>query len=283
VVTESGITMWCGSDTIDPISRGAAAFGAMQATTVIGVPHVFAGALFPAGSGFTRRLWVAVAVTVAFTLLARWLRGVSLSGSIAGAIVCFVLYAAAGAGAFAALVTVFVLTWVATQFGYRRKQKRGTAESGEGRTASQVLANLATAAGFAGASALSGKPVFMLAAAAALSEAAADTVSSEFGQAHSDRSRLITTWKVVPAGTDGGVTVTGTVAGMVAAVIVSGVCLVTGLIPWKWARLSLAAGVAGMIVDSFLGALLERRKLLSNDWVNFLSTLIAAGVALLLA
>jgi uncharacterized membrane protein len=38
-----------------------------------------------------------------------------------------------------------------------------------------------------------------------------------------------------------------------------------------------------MIVDSYLGALLERRKLLNNDWVNFFSTLTAAGVALLLA
>jgi uncharacterized membrane protein len=43
--------------------------------------------------------------------------------------------------------------------------------------------------------------------------------------------------------------------------------------------ISIIAAVAGMIADSFLGALLERRKLLNNDWVNFVSTLIAAGVA----
>ena len=258
--------MWCGSNTMSAISGGVAAFGV---------------AFLP--GGFTRRLWVALVVTTAFTLLARWLRGVSLSGSIAGATVCFVLYAAAGPAAFAALVTVFVVTWVATQFGYRRKQTRGTAESREGRSASQVLANLATAAGFAGAFALSGKPIYMLAAVAALSEAAADTVSSEFGQAHSDRSRLITTWKIVPAGTDGGVTGIGTAAGMVAAAIVSGVCLGTGLVGLKWAGFSMIAGVTGMIVDSFLGAVFEQRKLLNNDWVNFLSTLVAAGVAMLLA
>jgi uncharacterized protein (TIGR00297 family) len=273
--------MWCGSNTIGPISRGIAAVEAMRATSVIGA-RFFGGAMSSAGFGFTRRLGVAVVVTIAFTLFARWLRGVSFSGSIAGAIVCFVLYAAAGVGAFAALVTVFVVTWVATQFGYRRKQKRGTAESREGRTASQVLANLATAAGFAGVSALSGKPIYMLAAVAALSEAAADTVSSEFGQAHSDRSRLITTWKIVPAGTDGGVTVIGTIAGITASAIVSGVCLVTGLVRLKWAGFSMIAGVIGMIVDSYLGALFERRRLLNNDWVNFLSTLVAAGVALLL-
>jgi uncharacterized membrane protein len=37
-----------------------------------------------------------------------------------------------------------------------------------------------------------------------------------------------------------------------------------------------------MIADSFLGAVMERRKLLNNDAVNFLGTLIAAGVASLL-
>jgi uncharacterized membrane protein len=38
-----------------------------------------------------------------------------------------------------------------------------------------------------------------------------------------------------------------------------------------------------MIADSFLGAILERRRVLNNDWVNFLGTLTAAGLALLLA
>jgi uncharacterized membrane protein len=36
-----------------------------------------------------------------------------------------------------------------------------------------------------------------------------------------------------------------------------------------------------MVADSYLGALFERRNLLNNDGVNFLSTLVAAGVALL--
>ena len=247
------------------------------------MPHFSFSALLGTSLAFSSRFWAAALVTLAFAVLARWLRGVSLSGSIAGAVVCFVLYASAGPGAFAALVSVFVLTWIATRFGYRRKQWLGTAESREGRTATQVLANLATAAVFAGAAALSGRAVLLLAAAAALSEAGADTVSSELGQAHSETARLITTWEVVPAGTDGGVSAAGTIAGVVAAVIVSGVCLLAGLVPLKWAGFSLIAGVIGMIVDSYFGAVFERRKLLNNDWVNFLSTLTAAGVALLLA
>lgn len=228
------------------------------------------------------RLWAALVVTGGFALLGRWVRGVSVSGAVAGAVVCFILYAAAGPSAFASLVSVFVLTWVVTRFGYRRKQKLGTAENREGRTASQVLANVATAAAAAAVSALTGKTVFLLATAAALSEAAADTVSSELGQAYGRTAHLITTWRSVPAGTDGGMSLIGSLGGIGAAAIVSGVSLFAGLIPSRWFIISLIAGSLGMIVDSYLGALLERRKLLNNDWVNFLSTVAAAGIAILL-
>jgi uncharacterized protein (TIGR00297 family) len=233
--------------------------------------------------GPLRPLSTAVIVTVVFAALARWVRGVSFGGAIAGAAVCFLLYLGAGFGAFAALVAVFALTWISTRFGYRRKEKLGTAEKLDGRTALQVLANLAVAACCAGLSALTGrKAVFLVALSAALSEAAADTVSSELGQARSAKARLITTWEEVSAGTDGGVSWAGTVAGIAAAAVVSLVCVVTGLVPLRWLGIAIIAAVAGMIADSLLGALLERRKLLNNDAVNFLGTLVAAGVASLL-
>ncbi len=236
------------------------------------------------GVSVERQLWIAGAVTLAFSALARWIRGVSPSGAIAGAIVCFLLYAGAGPGAFAGLVSVFALAWITTRLGYQRKQRLGTAEKQDGRTASQVLANLGVAASCAALYAASqGKAIFLLATAAALSEAAADTVSSELGQASSEKARLITTWEQVPAGTDGGVSLIGTLAGIAAATLVSLVCVLTGLLAWKWLGTSVAAAVLGMVADSYLGAWLERRQLLNNDSVNFLSTLVAAGAASLLA
>lgn len=234
----------------------------------------------PAG----RQLWVAGAVTVAFSALARWIRGVSPAGAVAGAIVCFLLYAGAGPGAFAALVSVFALAWITTRLGYQRKQRLGTAEKQDGRTASQVLANLGVAACCAALYVAShGKAIFLLATAAALSEAAADTVSSEVGQASSEKARLITTWEQVPAGTDGGISLVGTLAGVAAAALVGLVSFLTGFLPGKWLGTSVAAAVLGMVADSYLGAWGERRQLLNNDTVNFLSTLIAAGAASLLA
>lgn len=226
----------------------------------------------------------AALVTVAFALLARAIRGVTTSGAIAGATVCFLLYSIAGPGAFAALVSVFVLAWITTRLGYSQKQKLGTAEKSEGRTASQVLANLGIAAVCAVLFAFSAKNFsYLLAACAALAEAAADTVSSEFGQAFQQQARLITTGELVPAGTDGGVTLAGTLAGAAAAAIVAGVSVVTGVIPKGWLGFCVLAAVAGMLFDSVLGALLERRHLLNNDAVNFLSTVFAAALAFALS
>jgi uncharacterized protein (TIGR00297 family) len=229
-----------------------------------------------------RPLWTAIIVTLIFTALARWLRGVSLSGAIAGFAVCILLYMGAGAGAFVALVSVFALTWVSTRFGYRRKEKQGTAEKLDGRTAWQVLANLSVAAICAGLTITTGNLAFLLGVSAALSEAAADTVSSELGQARNERARLITNWEEVPAGTDGGVSWAGTLAGIAAATVVSLVCVLTGVVPSNWLGASIGGAIAGMIADSYMGALLERRKLLTNDAVNFLGTLVAACAATLL-
>lgn len=225
--------------------------------------------------------WVIGGVlTLAFTVLARSVRGVTNSGAVAGAVTCFVLYLGGGPGAFAALITVFALAWITTRLGYQGKQKLGIAERREGRKASQVLANLGVATACAALSLLShDRALFLLAMAAALSEATADTVSSEVGQAVGKSARLITTWRPVSPGTDGGVSLIGTLAGIAAAGIVSSVGVLGGLLPRQWLLVSMAAAILGMVADSFLGAWLERRHLVNNDSVNFLGTLIAALAA----
>lgn len=235
-------------------------------------------------AGNEERWAIAALLTLAFALLAHRMHGVTNSGALVGAVSCFVLYLGGGAGAFAALVSVFALAWITTRLGYQRKQKLGTAERREGRKGSQVLANLGVATACAALSLLDPhRTFFLLAMAAALSEAAADTVSSEIGQAYSQNARLITSWNPVPPGTDGAVSLLGTLAGVVASGVVSSVCVLGGLLPMRWLPISGGAAILGMFADSFLGAWLERRRLVNNDSVNFLGTLIAAVAAFLLA
>lgn len=226
---------------------------------------------------------VFAALTLLFAALGRLVRGVTTGGAVAGAVVCFALLWAAGVGAFAALLTVFVLTWIATRIGYSRKQGLGTAEAPTGRDALQVLANLGTAGGCAILYAISGDYRFLIAMAAALAEAAADTVSSEIGQAFGGAPRLITTWLKVGPGTNGAITLAGTLAGALAAGAVAVVFVLTKTIAWPVCVVCAAAGVAGMIFDSLLGATLERRRIMGNNAVNFTSTVIAALLGFLLS
>jgi uncharacterized protein (TIGR00297 family) len=229
------------------------------------------------------RLAIAAAVTVGFGLLARALRGVSRSGMLAGGAACFLLFAGAGPSAFAALATLFLLTWATTRLGYRRKQEMGIAERGDGRDAWQVVANLAVAALGAVGFSVTGNHIWLLAATAALAEAGTDTVASEVGQLSSHTVLLITTWKRVQAGTDGGITLTGTIAGTVAALVIALVAEQGGMVAHAQVWIPVVAGFVGMLIDSVLGATLQRRSWINNETVNFLSTLAAAGLAVLIA
>ncbi len=235
-------------------------------------------------AALSHHFWPATVITVGFGVLARLLRAVDLSGAIAGVIVTWVLFVAAGPAAFAAVAAVFVLAFLTTRLGYRHKQFLGTAERRGGRTASQVLANLGAAAACGVLFIVASRPeLWLLALSAALAEAAADTVSSEYGQASGSTAYMITTWEVVPVGTDGGISLPGTLAGLAASILLSLVCAAGGLVSRRWMAITFAAGILGMFADSYLGAWLERRRRLTNDQVNFLSTVIAAALALLLA
>src|SRR2546430_344347 len=222
-------------------------------------------------------LWIAAITTVVCTALARFMRGVSRSGAVAGAVICFALIASVGLGAFVGLIAVFALTWIATRYGYRRKQTLGIAERPEGRKASQVSANLGVAAACAIFYRLSQhNSLFLVAMVAAFAEAGADTVSSELGQTADRQPRLITTWESVPAGTHGAVSIIGTVSGVLSAAVIAGISAAVRMLLWQHVPDCLGAAAAGMFFDSILVASLERQGRIGNDAVNLLSTLLAA-------
>ena len=225
------------------------------------------------------RLAIAAAVTLGFAVLARALRGVNRSGALAGGLACFLLFAGAGPAAFGTLAALFLMTWVATRLGYRRKLALGLAERREGRNAWQILANLAVAALGSVAFSATGNRVWLIAALAALAEAATDTVASEIGQYRGPDARLITTWERVPPGTDGGITIPGSIAGLAAGMVIAAVATAGGLLSWVQLWIPVTTGFAGMLIDSLLGATLQRRGWINNEAVNFFATLAAAALA----
>jgi uncharacterized protein (TIGR00297 family) len=191
------------------------------------------------------------------------------------------------------VLVLFLLSFVATRLGREKKERLGTAEKRQGRNASQVAANLGVAAlvcceltqaGLRNAdwlSRLAGPPGFLLAIGlAALAEAAADTVSSEVGQVFGGQPRMMTTLRKVEPGTDGAISMIGTLAGVAAAAIVALAGTLALACNWTFFAVSCAGGVFGLFFDSLLGTTLERRGWLNNDMVNFLSTASATAFAL---
>jgi uncharacterized protein (TIGR00297 family) len=227
----------------------------------------------------------AAVLAIGFALVARVMGAVTDGGAMAGVLVAFVLMLAAGLPGFIPLATVFLLTVITTRWGYARKQRLGVAERRRGRTASQIFANLCAAAlcalGAVWRPRFSG--VLLLAAIAALAEAAADTVSSEVGQATANDAYMITDFRAAAIGTNGAISVEGTLSGCIAASIVAWVSSFAGILPWQWTPIAALAGVAGMLLDSVLGATWENAGKMGNDSVNFVSTVFSADVALVAA
>jgi uncharacterized protein (TIGR00297 family) len=208
---------------------------------------------------------------------------VSDSGAVAGVVVAFILILTAGLAGLVPLLTLFILTVVATRWGRGRKERLGLAERSGGRTGSQVMANL-------GAAACCALPVFWFpefsellftGAMAALAEAAADTVSSEIGQASSREAYLIVGLRSAPIGTNGAVSLVGTLSGILAACLIAWVSAASGMVGWNQPLTIVIAATAGMMFDSFLGATWENPGRMGNDAVNFVSTIFAADIALL--
>jgi uncharacterized protein (TIGR00297 family) len=71
-------------------------------------------------------------------------------------------------------------------------------------------------------------------------------------------------------------------AGLAAGLVIAVVATVGGILPHSQLWIPVAAGFAGMLIDSILGATLQRRGWINNQAVNFLATAAAAVLAVLM-
>ena len=227
--------------------------------------------------------WQSSVSTMIFVIGGWLLRGVNLSGAFAGGAVALIFSTVGGWQLFAVLLAVFLLTLLATLSGKGTKLALGVAERSYGRRASQVMANLFIATLLVTLSYVTpADGLAMICAVAVLAEVAADTVSSEIGEAYGRTAFLITTMQSVTPGTNGGVSLIGTVAGAASAMIITLMAGWLGVVPMRiWAICSSAA-IMGMFFDSLLGATLEEKGWLNNNAVNRLSTIFCAGFTAML-
>jgi uncharacterized protein (TIGR00297 family) len=126
--------------------------------------------------------------------------------------------------------------------------------------------------------------LLLLGYVASFSTKLADTTASEVGKAYGKTTYLITTLKPVPRGTEGAVSVEGTIAGIVAAIAIALLAWGIGSIDLLGVLYCVVAAFIATNIESWIGATLQSRwQWLTNEWVNVINTAIGAMVAILLA
>lgn len=251
---------------------------------------------------------LALALAALLSLVARRARALSVSGA----------WSATAVGTVAVLAgwewTAILLTFFATSSALSRwhrsvkeRATSGVVEKGGERDAWQVFANGGIFALCALGGILWPSPSWTLAGVGALASATADTWATEIGTAIGGTPRAIWNGRAVPVGTSGAVTVAGSLAMLVGALVLGTAAVVAGfgkeiLVP------VVAGGVAGAVADTLLGATVQERRWcarcaqateqqvhdcgaettrrrgwagLDNDVVNLTSCVAGAAVALL--
>jgi len=236
--------------------------------------------------GLPRRVATGLAVNGAIAALAWAARSIDLAGAVSAVVIGTLITAGLGLGGLAVMVAFFVVGTACTRLGYRVKAQRGIAqEKGGARGWRNAWANggipaaLALLAGLAGPD---DRALLALAYAASVATAAADTGSSEIGKAYGRRTFLITTLRPVAPGTEGAISLEGTVGGLAAAVVVALVGWAAGLYGGTAAALVAFAGLLGSLAESLLGTVAERRGWLDNDLLNAVNTAIGAALAVVM-
>lgn len=187
----------------------------------------------------------------------------------------------------------------ATRWKFKEKSAGKVSEKAGGRRSTRnVIANgatpavLAVAAPFIAAYEPWGPQVAGVTYVSAIAVAASDTFASEFGSL-AKRVRMITTFKLVPAGVDGGVSWQGQLAALAGGFIISGLgALFLGVLTPGELRMPITPftlvlptlmGFLGCQVDSVLGATLEGEGLFTKEETNLLSITAGAAVGFTLA
>ncbi|MEA5598697.1 TIGR00297 family protein [Rivularia sp. UHCC 0363] len=204
------------------------------------------------------------------------------------------ILATLGWSGYAVVCVYFVVGSAVTRIGMAQKEAEGIAEKRSGaRGPENVWGSAFTAALCAvGIGIIDGlasddlmlRSLLLLGYVASFCTKLSDTCASEVGKAYGKRTFLITTLQPVPRGSEGAVSLEGTLAGIFASVVLAMLGLLLGLIDvWGVIWCVLAAFIATNI-ESVIGATLQSRwQWLTNELVNVLNTLIGAAAAMLFA
>lgn len=234
-----------------------------------------------------RLIAVADILSFGFGYFSYRFRTADLSGLFSGALMGIILIVFADIRWFLVMLSFFIIGSACTRYRFDFKEKLGVEQThGGARGYRNVFANGIVSAASAVLFGMSGNPVFAVMFAGSVATAAADTVASEIGVT-GGCPYMITTFRKVHPGVNGGVTFLGECCAIVSAAIIAITSLFLGVISGGAAIvIVIVAGFAGTNIDSLAGALLENRGIIGNAGTNVIGTLgglLALALALMFA
>lgn len=219
---------------------------------------------------------IAVIIGFSFGYFAFRSKTADLSGLFSAALVGTILLVFAaphGTRWFLIMLSFFILGSAATRYKFQYKKRMGVEQGKSGaRGYRNVFSNGIVAAAAAVLFGVFQLPVFIVMYVGCVATAAADTLASEIGVT-GGIPYMITTFKKVPVGTNGGVTLTGEVVALLGSFTIALVAFLLSLITPEMMVICTVAGFIGTNIDSLVGATLENRGFLGNAGTNLLATI----------
>ena len=123
--------------------------------------------------------------------------------------------------------------------------------------------------------------MFKIGFAASFAAKLADTFGSEIGKRFGKDTYLITSFKKVERGTEGGISLEGTLASILGSIFMTFIMLSLSIISSKVHFIIVAvSGFLATLSESIIGAKFQNKYKLSNELVNTIQTSIASVFAI---
>jgi uncharacterized protein (TIGR00297 family) len=233
------------------------------------------------------------------TLIGAWLcysrQWLTLSGTLTALVFGYTSYACASSTHILALIFFLVMGSLLS------KLNKQNSTSKIARNIQQVYANGIVPILLIIIYFITKQQLFETAYLAAIAISLTDTISSEMGKYYKQATWDIITWQPVSIGLSGGISIAGTLAGIIAVMLYAFGAKLLYVLTIQQVGIIIVVGVGGMLIDSILGSLWQAKyiqhniinehsgqlikgyKWINNDAVNIISSLIGISLYLLMA
>lgn len=251
--------------------------------------------VFATGAGEHRQIIIAAILSVFFCFAAYLSGALSLDGTAAAIVAGIYIL---GLGGIPATIMILLFFLSGSLISISGTHKEGRAFFRVRRSGLQVWANSFWFVLFLALAVIWNVQMLWVGALGALATAMADTWATELGSRRFNNynTYLITTFKKVKAGTDGGVSIPGFIAAFVASLLFSLIAVYVFSLQLPDLLCIFIAGFSGCLIDSYFGADLQGKDkavtipsagdsiqiTIDNNTVNMLSTGAGSLIAIIL-